>query len=125
MPQPSDAQWLRAEREAAKLTLPDLARAVGADPAFLMALEAGIETLSESLRFRVRTVCLARLEDLARAEENRSRVRTSKFPGLVAVLALVDPGTLTAAIAEAERRRQAGHDVGYEVVLGEWAARPR
>jgi len=120
-----DARWLAAERQAAKWTVAELARATGIRRGQIEAMEAGEQGLPRDLRFRVRAVCLARGEELAKTEDVRARLHLSPHPHLVATLALVDPGTLAAAMAEAERRRQAGEDIGYEGVLGEWAARPR
>ena len=121
----SDTAWCVAEREAAKLTVPELAAAVGVAESLVAAIEAGQDAPPAWFRERVRNLALARVEDLAQSAVQEARRRLTAHPDLVPALALVDPGTLATAMAEAERRRRAGEDVGYEAVLGEWASRPR
>ena len=114
-----------AEREAAKLTVPELAAAVGVAESLVAAIEAGQDAPPTWFRERLRSIALTRVEDLATFAVQEARRRLTAHPDLVPALALVDPGTLATAMAEAERRRRAGEDVGYEAVLGEWASRPR
>jgi hypothetical protein len=125
MAQPEDGRWLMAERQAAKMTVAEMAGALGVREALVASIEAAEAPLPEWLRLRVRDVALARVEDMVNARDTEARRRLSAHPDRVVALALVDASTLAAAMAEAERRRQAGEDVGYEAVLGEWAARPR
>lgn len=125
MAERGDGRWLAAERRAAKLTLPELALALGVKESLVASIEAGEAPLPAWLRLRVAAVSAARVEDMVNARETEAQRRLSAHPDRVVALALVDPTTLAAAIAEAERRQQAGEDVGYEAILGEWAARPR
>lgn len=92
MPHSPDAPWLQAEREAAKLSLSVLARAVGANVAQLAAIEAGKEPHRSPKAFASESAPSASRESssLAKTEETRGRERLSKHPDLVAALALVE-----------------------------------
>jgi transcriptional regulator with XRE-family HTH domain len=109
-PTPGGA-WLRAQRQALGLTAAALGDALGVKGQTIAAIECGARALTPALR--------ARAEAYFR-DGKAAGLATPPPPGRVYAEAWVMPETVTAALAEASRR-----EMDVELVLGEWADRPR
>jgi transcriptional regulator with XRE-family HTH domain len=106
--------WLREQRRALGLTADALGGALGVAGNTIAAVECGDRNLSTKRRARAEAY-FAKQHLLEPAGE-----RKLPLDDLVRMAAWVHPWTVTACLREAKKR-----EVNHELVLGEWADRPR